>query len=142
MEGKKFHIPLVDNAKPFCVNTTQSIPFTYREKVWAELDLLQAQGIIMPVTEPTDWCTPINVTPKEGSDRIRLCVDLSHLNGYVRRKRYQSLSPAQAVADITAVKANVFTTLDAMKGNHQYPLDGKSQNLTTFIRPFGRFKFL
>ena len=29
-----------------------------------------------------------------------------------------------------------------MKGYHQCPLDKESQNLTTFITPFGRFKFL
>ena len=46
----------------------------------AELDLLHQQNIIASVTEPTDWCAPIVVTPKKNSDSIRMCVDLSHLN--------------------------------------------------------------
>ena len=104
--------------------------------------MLQAQGIIATVTEPTEWCAPIVVTPKKDSNRIWLCIDLSRLNRYVRHERYQSSSPAQAVADITADKAKVFTTLNAMKGYHQCPLDKESQNLTTFITPFGQFKFL
>ena len=29
-----------------------------------------------------------------------------------------------------------------MKGYHQCPLDEESQQLTTFITPFGRFKYL
>ena len=32
--------------------------------------------------------------------------------------------------------------LDALKGYHQCPLDEDSQILTTFITPFGRYKYL
>ena len=142
MEGEQFHISLTDNATPFCVNTPRSIPFAYRDKLKSELDLLQSQGIIAPVTEVTEWCAPIVVAPKKGTDRIRMCVDLSRLNRYVRRERYQSCTPAQAVADIAASEATVFTVMDAMKGYHQCPLDEESQLLTTFITPFGRFKYL
>ena len=110
--------------------------------VKAELDLLQTQGIIAPVTEPTEWCAPIVVAPKKNSQEIRLCVDSSHLNKYVRREKYQSLTPAQAVADIAADNAKIFTKIDARKGYHQCPLDKESQILTTFITPFGRFKYL
>ena len=108
----------------------------------AELDLLESQNVITPVTEATTWCAPIVVTPKKNSDKIWMCVDLSHLNRFVIRERYQSLTPAQAVADITASKAKIFTVLDALKGYHQCPLDHESQTLTTFITPFGRYKYL
>ena len=84
----------------------------------------------------------IVVTPKKNTDNVRMCVDLSHLNRYVRREQYQTSTPAQAVADIAAIKARFFTVLDAMKGYHQCPLDPDSQLLTTFITPFGRFKYL
>ena len=134
MEGELFHITLADDAQPFCVHTPRTIPFAFRDKLRLELDSLQAQG---PVTEPTAWCAPIVVTPKKNSDQIRLCVDLSRLNKFVQRERYQSDTPAQAVADIAAENAKVFT-----KGYHQCPLDEESQLLTTFITPFGRFKFL
>ena len=112
------------------------------DKLKAELDLLQSQGVISPVTEPTEWCAPIVVTPKKDSEDIRMCVDLSRLNKYVRRERYQSSTPAQAVADIAADNAKIFTKLDAMKGYHQCPLDEESELLTTFITPFGRFKYI
>ena len=142
MEGEKFHISLTDDAKPFCVNTPRSIPFAYHDKLKAELDLLQSQHIIAPVVEVTEWCAPIVVTPKKNTDHIHMCVDLSRLNRYVRRERYQSSTPAEAVADIAASSAKVFTVLDAMKGYHQCPLDENSQLLTTFITPYGRFKYL
>ena len=71
-----------------------------------------------------------------------MCVDLSCLNHYVRCERYQLSTPAEAVVDIAASSARVFTVLDVMKGYHQCPLDENSQLLTTFITPHSRFKCL
>ena len=102
MKGEHFHIALIDDAKPFCVKTPRTIPYAYREKLKAELQSLEEQGIITPVSYPTEWCAPIVVAPKKGTDDVRMCVDLAHLNRYVKRERYQSPTPAQMVADITA----------------------------------------
>ena len=88
MQGEEFHISLTANAKPFCVNTPRTIPFAYCDKLKAELDLLEFQHVIAPVTEATTWCAPIVVIPKKKSDKIRMCVDLSHLNRFVIRERY------------------------------------------------------
>ena len=129
---------LTDDAQPFCVRTpffTTTIPFPFRDKLKAELDLLQEQWVIVPVTGPTDGCAPIVVAPKKGTEKIRMCVDLSRLNRYVKREMYQSASPAEAVADSAAESAKIF---DALK----CPLDEASQLLSTFINPFGRFKYL
>ena len=69
----------------------------------------------------------------------RMCVDLSHLNRFVIRERYQGPTPAQAVANIATSDAKIFTVLDTLKGYHQCPV---SQSLTTFITPFGQYKYL
>ena len=74
MEGEKFRIELASNAQPFCVYTPRSVPFAYREKLKAELDLLQTQGIIAPVTKPTEWCAPIVVTPKKNTGYVLTCL--------------------------------------------------------------------
>ena len=131
----KFHIT---DAKQFCAHAPRAIPFAYRDKLQTELELLQSQGVI--VMDPTEKCVLIVVTPKKGTDKIRMCVDLSHLNRYVKRERYQCSTAAQAVADIAAENAKIFTKLDALKGYHQCPLE-ESQRLTTFITPFGRYKY-
>ena len=83
MPGEQFHISLRDDARPFCVTTPRTVPLAYRDKLKEEIDLLIEQGIIAPVTEPTEWCSPIVVTPKKNSDSIRMCVDLSKLNRFV-----------------------------------------------------------
>ena len=82
------------------------------------------------------------VAPKKDLEKIRMCVDLFHLNRFVIREKYQSLTPAQAITDIAASDAKYFTVIDALKGYHQYSLDQLRQSLTTFITPFGRFKYL
>ena len=56
MPGEKFHISLTDDVFPYCVNTPRTIPFAYRDKLKQEIDLLVDQGVIIPVTVPTDWC--------------------------------------------------------------------------------------
>ena len=56
-----------------------------------------------------------------------MCVDLSKLNRFVLRERYQSPTPAEAVANITASEAKYFTVMDATKGYHQCPLAEDSQ---------------
>ena len=143
MQGEEYHISLATNTKPFCVNTPRTIPFAYWDKLKAELDLLESQNVITPVTKATTWCTPIVVTPKKNSDKIRMCVDLSHLNQFVIHERYLSPTPAQAVADFAASEAKIFTVLNALKGYCLCPLGHESQTLTTFITPFaiGRYKY-
>ena len=69
-------------------------------------------------------------------------VDLSKLNKFVVRERYVSPTPAEAVADIAAQEAKYFTVIDATKGYHQWPLAPENQELTTFITPYRRFKYL
>ena len=142
MPGETFKIELTEDYKPFCVNTPRTIPYSYQEKLKAELDLLESQNIIGKQIKPTSNCAPIVIAPKKNSDCIRLCVDLSKLNRYVKRERYQSTTPAMAVADIAKSDAKYFSTFDAYKGYHQCPLDEESQDPTTFITPFGRYKYL
>ena len=142
MPGEQFHISLTKEVKPFCVTAPRTIPFTYRDKLQQEIDLLVAQNIITSVMEPTEWCASIVVAPKKGTDRIRMCVDLSKLNKLVRRECYPSTTPQDAVADIQQSSAKYFTVFDALKGYHQCPLDEESQKLTTFITPFGRYMYL
>jgi len=54
MEGESFHIELTEEAKSFCVKTPRAIPYACREKLKAEPETLEAQGIITPVTHPTE----------------------------------------------------------------------------------------
>lgn len=104
---------------------------------------MQQQGIITPMTEVTKWCGPIVVTPKNEQTTfacVWTCQNL--INMCMLCEHYQSPTPAEAVADITAEEAQYFTVIDVMKGYHQCLLAKESQELKTIITPFGRFNFL
>ena len=96
------------------------------------------QGINEPVKKPTDWCSPIVVAPKIGTDDICLCIDFTKLNKFAGLQRYQSPMPHKAVVYIAATKAKYFTIVDGMSGYWQSRLEQDSQPLT--CTPFGRFK--
>ena len=89
-----------------------------------ELDRMLETGVISPVDQPTDWCAPMVVTPKSNG-KVRLCVDLSKLNEFVKRENY----PLPAV-DTTLGRlggSTVFTKLDANSGFWQIKLACESR---------------
>ena len=87
-------VKLKDDAKPFYANAPRSIPYAYKDKVQQELDSLRSQGIIEPVTHSSERCAPIVIAPKKNSDDIRLCVDFSMLNKFVKCQLYSSPIPS------------------------------------------------
>ena len=88
MPGEALKIVMSDNPTPFCVKTPCAVTYAYRDKLKSRLYQMVQNDINEPVTEPTECCAPIVITPKRGSDDIRICVDLSKLNKYIVRERY------------------------------------------------------
>ena len=66
-------------------------------------------------------------------------VDLTKLNESVRRELHPLKAVDETLAQLAGTK--VFTKLDANSGFWQILLASESQNLTTFITPFGRYCF-
>ena len=138
MKTSPVKIHLKDSIKPVCLPTARRVPFPLMGAVKDELERMVKSDVIVPVTEPTDWCSAmVPVVKKNGS--VRLCVDLKNLNHAVRRP-HCTLPTLEDIAPKLAT-STVFSTLDAASGFWQIPLDEGSQKLTTFITPFGRFMF-
>ena len=85
MDGPPMDIQLQPGGEPSCVRNARAIPFAYRDQVKSQLDGMLDDGIIEPMTEPSEWCHPIVLVPKKGSSEMRLTVDLRRLNDQVRR---------------------------------------------------------
>ncbi|MEL6899277.1 MAG: reverse transcriptase family protein, partial [Planctomycetota bacterium] len=69
----------------------------------------------------------------------RRTVDLSPLNKYCRRETYASESPFHLAR---RVPRNTYKSVtDAWNGYHQVPLRESDRHLTTFITPFGSWRY-
>ncbi len=131
-------IQLKDNAEPFAVSVARRVPFPLMSKVQEEITRLLNLQVIKPITKPTPWCAPMVPVMKK-SGKVRLCVDLKKLNVSIERERFV----LPTLQDVTSklLNAKVFSSLDAASGFYQIPLEEGSQELTTFITPFGRYCF-
>lgn len=66
----------------------QMVPLLLWDKVQAELKRMEDMGVTFKVTQPTPWCADMVVAPKAQPGKIRLCVDLTHLNKWMRREAH------------------------------------------------------
>ena len=142
MEGPPMHIDLRSDATPCRQYRARTIPFQWRDAVEQQLNTMVAKDVIerVPVGESITWCHPMVVVPKKGSAEPRITVDLTGLNKFVERPAYPTRVPCEVVASIPP-GMRYFTTLDSRHGYWQIPLDEESSKLTTFLTPWGAYRF-
>jgi len=139
MKGGQHHIELEPFAKPVCSGALRNVAEPQKEALKKELDDLVRQEIIEFVEGPSEWLHPIVIVPKKDGN-IRMCVDLTKLNKYIKRPVNPQPTPWEVVRTVPKGKKH-FAVFDALKGYHQIELDEESRALTTFLTPFGRFRY-
>ena len=137
MKGVKGVINIHKDAVPkFC--KARTVPYAMRERVEAELERLEAEGIIEAVRY-SDWATPIvPILKKDGS--IRICGDYKiTVNRVAKIDSY----PIPKIEDLytNLVGGKMFSTLDLSNAYLQMPLEEESKNLTTINTSRGLFKY-
>ncbi len=114
----------------------RQIPVGIRDAIKRELDALLEKGIIVEST--SDWASPlVPVKKKDGS--VRICVDFRQLNAVTSLRRYWLPSLAEILDQIGP--NSCLSTLDLTAGFHQIAMDEESSDLTSFVCPFGKFKY-
>ena len=83
MDTKPVSIQLKDGAEPFCLHTARNVPFLLMDKDKDELKHIEDNGVIRPMTDPSEWCAPM-VPVLKPSGLVRICVDLPVLNKVVK----------------------------------------------------------
>ncbi|XP_060594467.1 uncharacterized protein LOC132748833 [Ruditapes philippinarum] len=143
MKGTKVKLYIDSNVQPV-TKPHRRIPFHLRKQVEKELQRLEDLDIIEKVEGPTDWVSPIVVTPKPKSNnnQIRICVDMRLPNQAIKRTRHVILTIDDMIVDLSG--ARVFSKLDLNHGYHQLELSEESRNITTFTTHVGlrRYKRL
>ena len=115
------------------------VPIAMQTKLRCELDGLVDLKVITPVTKPTEWCSQISVQTKKNG-RLRICIDPRPLNEVLQRETY----PLPTIEDLLPELANarVFSKVDLSNGYWHCELDEASSLLTTFVTPYGRYRWL
>ena len=165
MSGPPVEIHLKENAVPRACHTPAQIPYQWQEKVHKNLLDDETNGVIekVPFGEPVEWCHRMVVARKPSkpessvqkpqppknsqnpppdpldSIKLRRMVDISPLNKYCVRETHSSETPFNAVRRVP--KKTWKTVSDAWNGYHSVPLRESDRKLTTFITPWGRWRY-
>ena len=140
MEGPPIEIHVDPAATPKACHTPANIPLHWQQRVYDDLLRDEALGVIerVPYGEPVTWCHRMVITRKhDGSPRRT--VDISPLNKFCQRETFAMESPFQLARRIP--KDTWKTVTDAWNGYHSVPLRVSDRHLTTFITPFGRWRY-
>ena len=142
MVGTPMRIHLTANAKPFAMHVARPIAFGMRDEVEDEIKKMVEKGVIEPVgDEPSDWCHAL-VVVRKANGKPRVCIDFTKLNMFIKRPAHPFRTPSDAVSGIRPNNATYFSTLDATSGYWQVELAKEDRPLTTFISPWGRYRFI
>ena len=136
IKGDPYDIKLKEDAVPV-VDIQRTTPFAILDKVTAEIRRMESLGVIVKVNEPTEWVNSMVVVQR--GDKLRICLDPSSLNKYIRREHVQLPTTDEMLARIG--KARVFSKLDLKDGYWQVPLSTEASFLTTFNSPIGRWRY-
>ena len=140
MTGPPLHLIVDSAAKPHAVHTPIPVPVHWQKAVKDSLDRDVRLGVIEPVPwgTPTTWCSRmVTVGKKDGTPRRT--VDLQPLNAASSRQTHHTVSPFNQASLVPAGTKK--TVCDAWNGYHSVPIREEDRNLTTFITPWGRYRY-
>lgn len=140
MDGPPLQLMVDPDAKPVAVHTPVPVPIHWQEDVKAGLDRDVRLGVIepVPVGEPVTWCHRMVVCAKKDG-KPRRTVDMQPLNLHAVRETHHTQSPFHQARSVPpGTKKTVF---DAWNGYHSVRLREEDKHLTTFITPWGRYRY-
>lgn len=140
MSGPEIRIHVDPDAKPVAVQTPAMVPLHWHEKVEQGIKNDCSLGVLEkpPMGEPQTWVHRMVLSEKEDGS-IRRMVDLSPLNKHCVREVHHVRPPFQQAR---AIPPSTWKTVtDAWNGYHSVPIREEDRHLTTFITPWGRFRY-
>lgn len=133
----KCAIKLKEDSEPV-MRYKKRIPSSLVEPLKREIDDMVANGILSPVDYPTDWVNNLQIVEKPNG-KLRICLDPKPLNKCIKREHFLIPTSEDLIGRLSG--QSVFTVMDCSNGFWQMELDNESADLTTFMTPFGRFRW-
>ena len=139
IEGEPHRIHLMPNAVPHACHTPASVLKHWEDEVKAQPEEEVERGVIEPIPagEPMEWCAHMVVVAKKPG-QPRRTVDYQRLNTACRRETHHTPVPLRH--GFWSPQALLQDSSGCLLGYHQVELDKES--LTTFITPWGHFRYL
>lgn len=140
MEGPPLALLIDPCATPIAVHTPVPVPLHWQAEVKADIDRDVRLGVLeqVPIGEAVTWCSRMVVCAKKNG-KPRRTVDFQSLNAHCARETHHTQSPFHQA---TAVPHNTKKTVtDAWNGYHSVPIRKCDRHLTTFITPWGRYRY-
>ena len=129
------------DVKPLHINIARPLPIHMKEEADKTLQKYIDEQIIVAVDHPTTWLSPAFWVAKADKKSVRLVSDFSHINKYIQRNTHAFAAATECIQAIPKGTA-YFCSCDCLSGYFQIPLSEKASELTTFLLPNGKFKYL
>jgi len=140
MNSPPLRLMIDPDAIPVAHHTPVPVPIHWHDRVKEMLDQDVNLGVIepVPIGEPVTWCHRMVVcAKKDGSPRRT--VDFQSLNKYATRETHHTKSPFHQARSVPRDKKK--TVFDCWNGYHSIPLHPDDRHFTTFITPWGRYRY-
>ena len=140
MKCEPLELHVDPTAKPVAVHKPALVPVHWQDKVHQDLERDVRIGVLEKVNPntPVTWCSRMVVTAKaDGSPRRT--VDLQPQNRHSVRQTHQVESPFHLADRVP--QGTLKTVTDAWNGCHSVPIREEDRHITTFITPWGRYRY-
>ena len=128
--------------KPKPCYRARPIPAHWYTKGKSILADLEEQGLIVRVTEASEYCSPCFFIAKpHDPTQPRLVVDYSLINDIILRPVFPLASPEMVWRRVPKGKGRWWISNDLTSSYWQVRISEESQGITTFISEFGRFRW-
>ena len=128
--------------KPKPCYRARPIPAHWYTKGRSILADLEEQGLIVRVTEASEYCSPCFFIAKpHDPSQPRLVVDYSLINDIILRPVFPLASPEMVWRRVPKGKGRWWISNDLTSSYWQVRISEESQGITTFISEFGHYKW-
>ena len=132
----QFHITLKPGTQPNRAKCRPLNPFQEEDlklqlKEWLKADVIE------PSVSP--WASALVPCKKKGTGRLRWAIDYRYLNGGTVKDTYPLPNIESNLHKLSG--ASIFSSLDSAGAFHSLCISPESRDYTTFISPFGTYRY-